>query len=204
MASIGSERDAGGTTPVSPRARNTNIIAAMKKRKILFGLLTAALATVAAAGTASAAHFDRPVPKEIQPPAGAQQIAAMHAHGVQKYQCAEGKWSLLEPDAILEEHDVAKVFHTRGPIWTSVLDGSSVQAKAIGTSAVDNAIPQLLLQATGHSGAGLMADVGYIQRLHTVGGVAPAGSCTADAAPQSVPYQADYVFWTGAMAPSGN
>ncbi|MFD2421215.1 DUF3455 domain-containing protein [Amycolatopsis pigmentata] len=176
----------------------------MKKRKMLVGLLTAALATVAAAGTASAAHSDGPVPKEVQVPDGARQIVAMHGHGVQKYQCADGKWSLLEPDAILEEHGVAKILHTRGPVWTSVVDGSSVQAKAIGTSAVDNAIPQLLLQATSHSGAGLLADVGYIQRLHTSGGVAPTGSCTADQAPVSVPYQAEYVFWTDVTAPSGN
>jgi hypothetical protein len=202
VASIGSESYSRGTDPVSPRIAGINIIAGMKKRKIVFALLTAALATVAAAGTASASHYDTPVPKEIQAPAGAKEIVTMHGHGVQTYQCGDGKWSLLEPDAILEQHGVAKVLHTRGPVWTSVEDGSSVQAKPIGNAPVDNAIPQLLLEATSHSGSGLLADVGYIQRLRTVGGVAPSGSCT-DKALVSIPYQADYRFWTGTTPSSG-
>lgn len=201
MPSIGSGPPTGDTDPISPGTANTNIIAGMRKRKTLIAALTVALATVAAAGTASAAHSDAPVPKEIQVPAGVKEIVTMHGHGVQTYQCGEGKWSLLEPDAILEEHGVAEVLHTLGPIWTSVKDGSSVQGKAIGTAPVDNAIPQLLLQATSHRGTGLLADVGYIQRLRTVGGVAPSGSCT-DKALASIPYQADYRFWTATAAAS--
>ncbi|MFD3499054.1 CHRD domain-containing protein [Streptomyces sp. NPDC058678] len=58
-------------------------------------------------------------------------------------------------------------------------------------------IPELDLKATG-SGKdhGLFAGVTEILRLNTVGGVAPAGSCTPGTI-VGVPYQADYVFLRG-------
>jgi hypothetical protein len=58
-------------------------------------------------------------------------------------------------------------------------------------------IPELDLKAT-QSGKhhGLLADVSEILRLNTVGGVAPAGTCTQGTT-VGVPYQADYVFLRG-------
>jgi hypothetical protein len=63
------------------------------------------------------------------------------------------------------------------------------------------AVPWLLLSATttpAPDGGGVLADATFVQRLNTVGGVAPAGStCTAAnvGATAEVPYTADYVFW---------
>ena len=61
----------------------------------------------------------------------------------------------------------------------------------------DGNIPELDLKAT-QSGKhhGLLAGTAEILRLNTVGGVAPAGSCTPGTI-VGVPYQADYVFIQG-------
>lgn len=118
----------------------------------------------------------------------------MPARGVQTYQCTAGAWTFLQPDAILRHHGRPEVLHTRGPVWTDVVDGSSVTAATEASSPVAGAIPQLLLRSTGNRGPGLLAGVTYLQRLNTTGGVAPAGAC-ADGATASVPYAADYAFW---------
>ncbi|HEV2783221.1 MAG TPA: DUF3455 domain-containing protein [Actinophytocola sp.] len=137
------------------------------------------------------------MPEQIRVPEGNRRIAVMAARGVQTYQCAGGVWTFLQPDAILEHRGRALVLHTRGPVWTSVRDGSSVTAAAVANSPVEGAIPQLLLRSTGNRGPGLLSGVTYIQRLRTTGGVAPAGSCT-DGVTASVPYTADYTFWVAA------
>jgi Protein of unknown function (DUF3455) len=58
-------------------------------------------------------------------------------------------------------------------------------------------IPWLLLQSTTNAGRGLFANVQYIQRLDTAGGVAPAGACTTGQSVR-VPYKATYDFWAPA------
>jgi hypothetical protein len=63
------------------------------------------------------------------------------------------------------------------------------------------AVPWLLLSATttpAPGGGGLLAKTTFVQRLFTVGGVAPAASTCAAAnvgATAEVPYTAEYVFW---------
>ncbi|GAA5003855.1 CHRD domain-containing protein [Streptomyces siamensis] len=80
------------------------------------------------------------------------------------------------------------------PQWVAP-DGSAVTGALISkTPNGDKNIPELDLKATG-SGKhrGLLAGTQEILRLNTVGGVAPAGSCTPGTV-VGVPYQADYVF----------
>jgi hypothetical protein len=136
----------------------------------------------------------RQVPEAIRVPEGNKRIAFMPARGVQTYQCVGGAWTFLQPDAILTHHGRAEVLHSRGPVWTSVRDGSSVTAAVQGSSPVPGAIPQLLLKSTANRGPGLLGTVTFIQRLNTTGGVSPTGSCT-DGVTASVPYTADYTFW---------
>lgn len=150
-----------------------------------------------AGDAAPAATAHRPVPESIRVPAGNRRIAVMPARGVQTYQCAAGTWTFLQPDAILRHHGRAEVSHTRGPVWTSVADGSSVTAAAQASSPVTGAIPELLLKSTGNRAPGLLGRVTYIQRLNTTGGLSPTGACT-DGATTSVPYTADYTFWVAA------
>jgi hypothetical protein len=139
------------------------------------------------------------VPVAIRVPHGNTRIATMASEGVQTYQCTNGAWTFQQPDAILQFNGRAQVLHTRGPVWTSVVDGSSVSATVISSAPSENAnaIPQLLLGSTANRGPGLLANVQFVQRLDTTGGLAPTGAC-ADGTTASVPYTADYTFWTKA------
>jgi hypothetical protein len=143
------------------------------------------------------ASDQRHVPEAIRVPVGNRRIAVMPARGVQTYLCTNGAWGFLQPDAILKHHGRAEVLHSKGPVWTDVFDGSSVTATGDGTSPVPNAVPELRLKSTSHRVPGLLADVTFIQRLHTTGGVSPTGSCT-DGTTASIPYTADYAFWVAA------
>lgn len=166
-------------------------------RGITIGLAVAAVTVLGLGGAASAASVGsghRDVPDVIRVPDGNKRIAVMPARGVQTYQCTAGAWTFLQPDAILRNHGRPEVLHSKGPVWTSVVDGSSVSAAAQANSPVPNAVPELLLKSTGNRGPGLLSGVTYIQRLNTTGGVSPTGACT-DGATQSVPYTADYAFW---------
>ena len=50
-------------------------------------------------------------------------------------------------------------------------------------------------------GSGAMTGVTYIQRVNTMGGVAPSMACTASnmGSKQIVKYQSDYIFYKAAM-----
>jgi hypothetical protein len=157
-----------------------------------------------AAGTVAVAAQPE-IPAEIQVPAGEKLVLKAHATGAQIYVCnahADGgpQWQLKAPDAQLHNAKGAVIGqHYAGPTWKHK-DGSEVTAKA--SAHVDspdaNAIPWLLLEATGHTGAGRFAKVSHIQRLNTQGGKPPAaGGCTADhdGAESKSPYTADYYFF---------
>jgi hypothetical protein len=87
-----------------------------------------------------------------------------------------------------------------GPTWTSK-DGSSVVGKKLAQADApeSTAVPWLLLGAVSTTGAGIFADVTFVQRTATSGGKAPAVGCGADnqGAETSVPYTADYYFYRG-------
>ena len=144
-----------------------------------------ATAAPAAVGTADSSS----VPPEIKVPPGNKLVAEFDAQGVQVYQCAAGAWSFLEPAAVLSTRSASAV-HFRGP-------SSLVEGRAVASSPVAGAIPQLLLQATRTRGEGVFGGVTYIQRLNTTGGTAPTTACT-DGQTKGVPYTADYRFYVAA------
>ena len=61
-------------------------------------------------------------------------------------------------------------------------------------------IPLQLVKANPAMGSGAMTGVSFVQRVATVGGVAPALPCDAASAGRKevVKYQADYIFWKAA------
>jgi hypothetical protein len=65
-----------------------------------------------------------------------------------------------------------------GPSWET-LDGSLVTGTRLASAPAPEptAIPWLLLKAASHAGSGTLANVTFIQRLGTVGGIAPATGC---------------------------
>jgi hypothetical protein len=154
-------------------------------------------------GAVSEALKTPPLPSPILAvPAGNKLAFAYDAIGVQIYACAATAtgygWTLKAPDARLYNHHKPVIDHYVGPTWEWIKDGSKVQAvKLQGFTDDPSAIPELLLQATTHEGAGRMDDVTYIQRLETTGGLAPTTGCDADhvGATSNVEYTATYYFY---------
>jgi hypothetical protein len=142
------------------------------------------------------------VPPTLVPPAGNKLTAVFKAGGVQIYGCTAGAWALIEPAATLNGittvSPVRRVtaLHFRGPSWESDQDGSLIEGMSpvSAPSDIPNSIPQLLVTAKNTRGPGVFGGVTFVQRLSTVGGVAPAGGCT-DGATTSSTYRAVYRFF---------
>ena len=141
------------------------------------------------------------VPANLVPPPGNTLTSVFKAKGVQVYGCTDTKWTLIEPAAsltgiTLNPVKVASALHFRGPSWQSPEDGSLVEGTGpvSAPSVTPNSIPQLLVTAKASRGPGVFGDVTFIQRLSTVGGVAPSTACTTGAT-TSVSYQAVYRFF---------
>jgi len=144
------------------------------------------------------------VPASLAPAADQDLAFALRASGTQNYTCNGTAWVFVAPDALLyplhscEADDDALVHHYAGPTWEWLEDGSTVvAAKAAGATVDSTAIPWLLLNSVSHGGDGRMTDITSIQRLDTVGGLAPATGCDAAhaGATANVPYTAQYFFY---------
>lgn len=125
--------------------------------------------------------------------------------GVQIYTCKASNgayaWTLKAPDASLSDakgNVIGK--HFAGPSWQAT-DGSTVVGEPLNVSPspAAGAIAWLVLHAKSHTGDGIMANVQYIVRTRTQGGVAPASGCDAShtGAEVRVPYSATYTFFRG-------
>lgn len=143
------------------------------------------------------------VPEILRAPAGDEVVLEAHAKGVQIYACQLGAdqksaWVLKAPEAELTDATGKTILHhSAGPTWKHA-DGSEVT----GSKKVDvpkpDAIPWLLLRATGHKGEGILSNVTSIQRIHTRGGLAPsANTCDAERIGLEArsAYEADYIFY---------
>ncbi len=137
-------------------------------------------------------------------PAADQTLAVVfHAVGTQNYVCnaAGTGWTFVGPRAdLLDDHGrvvgthFASAAGAARPEW-QFHDGSAViMAKAAGVTVSSTSVPWLLLTAVSHDGHGRFAEITSIQRLSTVGGVAPSAPCAAGTA-SNVPYEADYFFY---------
>ncbi len=181
----------------------------MRRRPFLLVLLVLLSSTLVAGAAIPAGAGGRPpsVPAAIQVPAGQKVVLDVVGKGVQIYDCRPSAtdpnvlaWTFREPAAVLYGHGRRPVgIHFRGPTFES-FDGSSVVGtlQASAPAPDPGAIPWLLLRATSIQGDGVLAQVDFIQRLETRGGVAPAGTCDPAAdATVAVPYRARYVFYAG-------
>jgi hypothetical protein len=161
-------------------------------------------------------------PPALATPAGATVKLHGHAVGAQIYTCtasapssADGgagadagtttyAWVLKAPDAKLYDSSDTQVgTHGAGPSWTwrdgSVANGAKVAEL---NAPVADAISWLLLRVTSTSGAGVLNDATYVQRLNTAGGRAPATGCdsTTVGTETRSGYSADYYFYSGGGA----
>ena len=141
------------------------------------------------------------IPPALAVPAGQKLVATMEVEqGSQVYTCTKNTYTLLAPAAVLKSGNQL-VLHTSGPEWVSDNDGSSVVGAEVASSPRPNAVPELLLKSTANHGTGLFGNVDFIQRLETMGGVAPTTSCT-DGTQLAVPYHAQYRFYVPATVPT--
>jgi hypothetical protein len=169
-------------------------------------------ALAALAGCTTPPPSPTPVPDALKPTAQERAVFVRFARGVQIYRCdaADGgafKWNFVAPEAQLFESAAARAVigtHGAGPFWQAS-DGSRIVGKVKARADAANAaadIPWLLLTTTADGGTrGAMSAVTSIQRVKTVGGVAPGSGCAtaADLGKQArVPYTSDYVFFVPA------
>jgi hypothetical protein len=168
-----------------------------------------------AQATGEAGEAVTTIPAAIAVPAGNELAFSLTvSSGTQGYVCANGAWTFDGPWAVLSQDGAKMGWHAHfpdpgaptaedlaHPYWKAdrfngVVDGSVVVGTKLAAVTVSkSAIPWLLLQATSHpDGNGAMADVSFIQRVKTTGGLAPTGSCTG-AEVKDVPYTATYNFY---------
>lgn len=169
------------------------------------------LALAACSTTGSMMTMKTPdAPAAVTVPAGNKVVMTTVGTGDLTYECRPKagmagayEWVFAGPDATLyDTNKVAVGKYYGGPTWESN-DGSKVTGKQLAVAPSPNAgaIPLQLVQANPATGNGAMTGITYIQRLNTIGGIAPADACGANnrGAKKLVKYQADYVFYKAAM-----
>jgi len=197
----------------------------MPRNTLLTLLFTTVLvgATPGAVRADQRARIDRPdVPANLAVEAGFRPYAVARADGTQNYICLPSgssvKWTFTGPQATLFDGDGDQVMtHYLSPnpqeagtpraTWRHSRDTSTVWAAAVATSSdpayvAPGAIPWLTLRVVGAQYGPdygrRIAATAFIQRVNTVGGVAPATGCavTTDIGRVVlVPYATEYVFY---------
>jgi hypothetical protein len=174
---------------------------------------TSMLAVGLVAGCASAPVTRPTVPAAIEAPTTTSPVLRWYAKGTQNYTCtakADGsgaEWKLTAPEAKLyanSEPGAAQVgIHGIGPSWAAN-DGTRFVGDAATAKKVPSpdatAIPWLLIPKKEWDNSGTLGGVEFVQRIDTVGGLAPATGCDAATvgATVKIPYSATYVFYRGA------
>jgi hypothetical protein len=166
-----------------------------------------------------------PVPAGLEVEAGNEAVFVGHGVGTQNYVCLPSgstvAWTLFTPEATLFDDrgkQLTTHFFSPNPqdggivraTWQDSKDTSTVWGTLINSSSDAafvnrGAIAWLLLQVApkvgaqeGPTGGDRLTETTFIQRLNTVGGLAPTTDCavTADIGKKAfVPYTADYFFY---------
>jgi uncharacterized protein DUF3455 len=123
----------------------------------------------------------------------------LHAFGigVQIYHWNGTSWGAPTPAATLyadADGNGQVATHFAGPTWQSN-SGSTVVGTVANRCTPDPASIAWLSLSAVPSGAGIFANVTFIQRLNTVGGNAPAIAGTVIGQEARIPYTADYLFY---------
>jgi hypothetical protein len=177
----------------------------MYRKLVVVSSLPLVLAACSTVQTPPAA-FD--VPAALRPVPHEKLSLSVAAKGVQIYECrtktdptgAYG-WAFVAPEADLFGSDGKKVGrHYAGPHWEAS-DGSKIIGKtreSVPASRTED-IPWLLLTTKSVGPGGSFSDTTSIQRVNTVGGIAPKSGCDQSTVGTTarVPYTADYHFLSG-------
>jgi hypothetical protein len=163
-----------------------------------------------------------PVPGDIEVEVGNEPFLVGHGVGTQNYECSPVAggvdWVLFTPQATLftdEGHQIITHFFSPNPeedrivrvTWQHSRDSSTVWGFVKKPSTDPNfvapgAVAWLLVQISGRqsgpTGGDTLTGTTFIQRVNTVGGLAPKTGCsvTGDLGRKAfVPYTADYFFY---------
>src|SRR5918993_4599537 len=150
------------------------------------------------------------IPPVLMAPASSVLLFELGARGVQIYAC-EAKpddatafvWTFQAPEAeLINGRGEVVGKHFAGPTWQGQDGSAGIGAVLERADSPDQgAIPWLLLEAKDHEGSGAFSTITHIQRLDTVGGVAPTEGCDEAHAGEETraPYEATYAFFYPAM-----
>jgi hypothetical protein len=134
----------------------------------------------------------------LQVPQGNKVAYRTYALGVQLYRWNGTSWVFVEPVATLfadADYHRKVGIHYGGPTWERNNGGKVVAARLASCSPDSNAIPWLLLQTVSTDGPGIFSKVTYIQRVNTVGGLAPTARGLSIGTVAEVPYTTEYYFY---------
>ena len=147
------------------------------------------------------------VPDKLRPASNESLTMIVPAKGFQVYECrvrkgpaAAYEWAFVAPEADLYDQSGRRIGrHYAGPHWEST-DGSKIVGtpKERADAPAADAIPWLLLTARSVGPAGSFSRVTSIQRVNTVGGVAPKSDCSQAVLGSQArsAYTADYYFFS--------
>lgn len=127
-------------------------------------------------------------------------IMAFHAYalGVQTYRWNGTAWAFVAPTAVLYAdagfHGQIGT-HSAGPTWTSNSGSRVVATRVAGCSPDPNSIAWLKLAAVSSDGPGIFEGVTFVQRVNTLGGLAPSSPGTSVGDLVDIPYMAEYLFF---------
>lgn len=174
-----------------------------KVRRMISSVVLLAVAGLALQPATALASDEPELPAQcssIQVEAGNKVSFHTYARGVQIYRWNGTAWVFVAPVANLfaEENFHGEVgTHYVGPKWESK-SGSKVEARRVagtGCRPDPTAIEWLLLSRFDSTGPGIFANVTFIQRVNTTGGLAPSAPGTVLDEVKEVPYTAEYYFY---------
>jgi hypothetical protein len=173
----------------------------MNTLKSIKTLAALAIAATAMTFTTGATDNRAPeVPDRLSDPLVGQKVH-FHANaiGVQIYRWTGASWGFVGPVAVLLDNDdniVGSHFATpNGPAWQTT-SGSFFVGKRIDGVAVDPAaIPWLVLGQVSTGGDGVLNGTTFVQRVNTVGGLAPSTPGSAIGEEVEIYYEAEYYFY---------
>lgn len=134
---------------------------------------------------------------QLAAPVGSTLVLHSFGIGFQIYHWNGTTWGAPTPSATLYADAAGNgqlATHFAGPTWQSN-SGSTVVGSVANRCTVDPASIQWLSLTAVPSGAGIFAKVTFIQRLNTVGGIAPSTPGAAIGQEARVAYTADYLFY---------
>ena len=135
---------------------------------------------------------------EIAVSADARLKSMAYAIGVQIYRWNGTGWAFVAPEATLyaDPNYRGKIgTHYGGPTWESNSGSKVIASRVDGCTPDPTAIAWLLLETVESDGPGIYNGVTHIQRVNTVGGVAPQLPGQFVGQEARVPYTTEYYFY---------